>query len=341
MYPLAKLFAFLSSRRKQRLQKANEHGDIKAAVIVIGNITVGGTGKTPLLMALAKQLIESDLSVAVISRGYGGAYAKQASGDSVAWVSQGADPYWVGDEAALIAEYLEVPIVISRQRNNAIEAILERHNCDVILSDDGLQHYAMPRDIEIVLIDGARGFGNTNLLPAGPLREPLERLLEAQMLVINGAQAFSDLPGNKLVASKRLSELEQHHCYAMQLQTHCIAQLEVNTPLSQLNSVNPQNLQGICLHAVAGIGNPKRFFTTLDEQGLSYIEHSFSDHHPFMLDDLQFNDNKPIIMTAKDAIKCRAFIAELAVDVYILTVEAAIDERFFQAVRQLVVNKPI
>jgi len=249
-------------------------------VIVVGNITVGGTGKTPLVIWLVETLRRRGLRPGVISRGYGGT--------ATTWplaVEGGSDPAVVGDEPLLIAQRCACPVVVDPQRPRGARKLIDDHGCDVIVSDDGLQHYALKRDVEIAVVDGVRRFGNGRCLPAGPLREGVGRLQSVDLMVINGAAA-------------------SHEC-AMILQGDHLQSLrdaDINHSLDQW--------RGKRVHGVAGIGHPQRFFTHLRALGLEVIEHPFPDHHRFVAQDLHFDDGLPVVMTEKDAVKCRAYAAE-------------------------------
>lgn len=245
-------------------------------VIVIGNLTVGGTGKTPLVIYLVKMLKTKGYRVGVISRGYGGSYTNHTE-----IVTAKSDPGFVGDEPVLIASAAACPVVVGRYRMQAAERLLKTNKLDIILSDDGLQHYALARDAEICVIDGQRRFGNTLCLPAGPLREPLRRLKTVDFIVANG----------KAQKGEHLMQLVMQTSVNLSDQTH--------QPVSAF--------QYQLVHAVAGIGNPQRFFQQLREQGLEIIEHAFPDHHAYQENDLLFDEDLPILMTSKDAIKCRKF----------------------------------
>lgn len=246
-------------------------------VIVVGNITVGGTGKTPLVAWLAEFLSQAGYAPGIVLRGYGGkarSWPQQVRPDS--------DPVVVGDEAVLLARHTHCPMVVGPDRAAAARALLEHTNCNLIIADDGLQHYGLARDIEIVVVDGVRRFGNGRCLPAGPLREPLARLKEVDMIVTNGLAGRLEYP-MKMVGNKacRLDDPS------------------VEKALSQF--------AGQTVHAVAGIANPARFFESLRKAGLRIVEHAFPDHHAFRPEDVSFNDAAPVLMTEKDAVKCRRF----------------------------------
>lgn len=246
-------------------------------VVVVGNISVGGTGKTPLVVWLAKLLRQQGYKPGIVARGYGG-----SSTQWPAYVTAQSDPAQVGDEPVLLARGSACPVMAAPNRALAASKLVDEHDCNIIISDDGLQHYAMARDVEIAVIDGARRFGNGYCLPAGPLREPPTRLRSVQARVTNG--------------SPRSGEL------GMRLRPLCFK--SVSAPVSEL----PTNaFAGKRVHALAGIGNPQRFFQQLRELDIDPIEHALPDHYRFRRQDLEFADAAPVIMTEKDAVKCQAF----------------------------------
>jgi tetraacyldisaccharide 4'-kinase len=253
-------------------------------VIVVGNLTVGGTGKTPLTLWLAQRLGGGALTVGLLSRGYGrrGTAALQVHADS--------DWREVGDEPLLLARRSGCPTVVARDRVSGAQLLTEL-GAQLIRCDDGLQHLRLVRDCEIVVIDGARGFGNRALLPAGPLREPLQRLREVDALVVNGAGVHDSLAQLPPVAR-----------FAMELRACEVVPLKPGAPPRELAA-----WRGQCVHAVAGIGNPARFFAQLRGYGLTVLEHPFPDHHPFSAGELDFADQLPVLMTEKDAVKCAGF----------------------------------
>ncbi|MCC2637965.1 MAG: tetraacyldisaccharide 4-kinase [Moraxellaceae bacterium] len=244
-------------------------------VIVIGNITVGGTGKTPLAEALITELRVRGFRPGVVSRGYGG-HAPYPLLLEVA-----TTPAQAGDEPVMLFRRTGVPLVVDPRRTRAVEHLLASSDCNVVLCDDGLQHLALARDIEIAVIDGARGFGNRWLLPAGPLREPVSRLGRVDHVVVNGEG--EPWPG------------AQH----MRLRLDAWAPVRAGE-----GGVLP--LPGSRVHAVAGIGNPDRFFVALRAAGYEVIPHAFPDHHAYVAADLDFGDELPVVMTEKDQVKCQA-----------------------------------
>jgi tetraacyldisaccharide 4'-kinase len=244
-------------------------------VIVVGNITVGGTGKTPLIIWLTRLLQDSGFKPGIISRGYGG-----QSESWPQWVDADSDAKYAGDEALLIAKQTGCPMAVGPLRVEAANMLLRNADCNIILSDDGLQHYALNRDIEIAVIDGDRRFGNGYCLPAGPLREPVERLQSVDLIIVNG-------------------EKSEDNEFSMQLVGDTAVNLVTGEqkPLQEFNNG----------HALAGIGNPERFFKLLASAGLTCITHSFPDHYQFQRHDIEFDDNKSVLMTEKDAVKCTGF----------------------------------
>jgi tetraacyldisaccharide 4'-kinase len=253
---------------------------VSLPVIIVGNITAGGTGKTPLVIWLAEYLRDKGYRPGIISRGYGGkasSWPQQVRPDS--------DPAMVGDEAVLLAGATGCPMAVGPDRVATATALIEHSDCDVLLSDDGLQHYALQRDIEIVVIDGIRRFGTGFSIPAGPLREPAKRLREADLVVING-----------------LGSAHEHIMRMKPGDAHSLTDSSVTRRLA--------DFYGQAVHAVAGIGNPERFFQSLEQQGMQLEKHVFPDHYKFRAEDIRFEDNKPVIMTEKDAVKCRYFASE-------------------------------
>lgn len=250
-------------------------------VIIVGNLTVGGTGKTPLTLWLCAQLQRAGRRPGILSRGYGRRTREVRS------VAVAADWREVGDEPLLLARRSGCPTVVAGQRVAGARA-LGAQGVDVIVCDDGLQHLRLARDCEIVVVDGARGLGNGRLLPAGPLREPAARLGQAQLVVVNGAPSHASLAG---IPALRMAVRGSHA-------------LRVD------GESGPRELaafRGAPLHAVAGMGNPARFFAMLRGAGLEIIEHAFADHHPLSAADLAFGDERAVLMTEKDAVKCTGF----------------------------------
>ncbi len=253
---------------------------ISVPIIIVGNITVGGTGKTPLILFLARLRRHEGYKPGIISRGYGG-----NSETWPLWVDQNSKPEQVGDEAVLMAHRADCPLVVGPERVKAAQMLVEKSDCNIILSDDGLQHYALDRDIEIAVVDGERRFGNGYTLPCGPLREPIERLQKVDLVIVNG-------------------EPTEENEFSMLIKGNTAVNL-----INQEEKLLTEFSHSSC-HALAGIGNPNRFFNLLEEEGLSIHSHAFPDHHKFTEDDILFNDELVILMTEKDAVKCVEFATE-------------------------------
>jgi tetraacyldisaccharide 4'-kinase len=282
-------------------------------VIVVGNITVGGTGKTPLVIALAAFLQSRGYSPGIVSRGYKGTCK------SPELVRADSDPNCVGDEAVLLARRTNCPLVVCADRVLATAWLLKNCPCDIVLSDDGLQHFALGRNFEILVIDGERGFGNGFLIPAGPLREPKNRLKTIQCCVINGGEDQNPA-------------LYVPHPFIMRLEPGAFVNLKTGQLLNHhlLNSAASEFVCGVKkLHAVAGIGNPGRFFRMLKSLGLTFNEHSFPDHYYFQPTDFDFlEEHEWVLMTEKDAVKCTAFADERY---WYVPVTGRLSEAFFRS----------
>jgi len=278
-------------------------------VVVVGNITVGGSGKTPLVIYLAKALRARGHTPGIISRGY----AASAADSSPREVEPGSSPATHGDEPVLIRQRTGCPVFICPQRATAGRALLQAHpQADVIISDDGLQHLALARDFEIAVFDG-RGSGNGYLLPAGPLREGTSRLKSVDAVVAQGAAEIS--PG---VLPMRLEFADFHNL--------------ANPAISCPSGLFAQR-HGATVAAVAGIGNPARFFAQLRSLGLTVLEHPFPDHHPYRAADLAAIDNQFILMTEKDALKCQAFGDAR---IWVAPVDAVVDDSLVESILEKV-----
>ncbi|HEX3895491.1 MAG TPA: tetraacyldisaccharide 4'-kinase [Rudaea sp.] len=297
---LSMLFAAVSALRRNLYSSGFfSRKKLSVPVIVVGNITVGGTGKTPLVIALVEALRERGWKPGVISRGFAG------SARGAVRVDENSDAAHVGDEAKLIFKSTHAPVAVSRDRARAGQSLIDAGVVDVIVADDGLQHYRLRRDIEICVIDGQRRFGNGRLLPAGPLRESEQHLPRFDFRVCNGGDA-------------RAGEIP------MRLRGDMAVALDDRSKSQSLNT-----FAGRSVHAVAGIGNPDRFFAQLRAAGLDVIEHPFSDHHPFTAPDIEFGDEHPVLMTEKDAVKCRPFARG---GTWSVPVRAEVQHSFFDGV---------
>lgn len=294
LLPVSLLFRALVALRRVLYRRGILSGKkLAVPVIVVGNISAGGTGKTPLTLALAQQLIQHDRHPLIVSRGYGGS-ARQSR-----HVSTSSDARQVGDEPLLMARRNLCPVWIGKDRAAAAQAALQAHpQCDVVLCDDGLQHYRLQRDVEIAVIDGERGSGNGFMLPAGPLREPVARLQTVDAVVVNGGKASTGQ-------------------YAMRLSGEIFHNL-----LNPDNTATAAELRKLRCHAVAGIGYPQRYFQHLQKLDILFTPHVFPDHHLYSKTDLAFADCDAILLTEKDAVKCVAFAD---VRYWVLRVDALID----------------
>jgi tetraacyldisaccharide 4'-kinase len=262
-------------------------------VVVVGNLTVGGTGKTPLVAWLCGQLRAAGWRPGVILRGFGGSALR--SGIPLR-VEPQSDPALVGDEAVLLRARTGAPVAVCPDRVRAARSLIGV-GVDVLIADDGLQHVRLPRCFEIVVVDGARAFGNGYLLPAGPLREPVARLARCDALVLQGSGAA--LPPAPSARAGR---------FAMQLRGDVLRPVEeAGRGQDGERGVALATLAGRRVHAIAGIGNPQRFFAQLRAAGLEPIEHPYPDHARLQPADLEFADGLPVLMTEKDAVKCRTF----------------------------------
>ena len=303
LWPFSLLFRFLAFFRRLVLRFYYQGKSFSSPVVVVGNISVGGCGKTPLIIALAHGLIDRGLTVGVVSRGYGASsnnYPLQVMLDSKASEC--------GDEPLLIRQSLPLNksnVVVDPDRSRGVEYALQNFSCDVILCDDGLQHYRLHRDIEIAVIDGARGFGNKHCLPAGPLREPVSRLNSVDFVAVNGKH-----------------------------------KLEQGIDVDQFFSIKPQHFRNLSsgeivnlgdwsgpktVFALAAIGNPQRFADTLETLGFEVILISYDDHQVMTYSDLTFDDDYPVIITSKDAVKFSSIDLK---HVWVLDVEAKISTNF-------------
>ncbi len=301
LLPLSLLF-FLIAATRRLLYRRGILSSVKlpVPVIIVGNITVGGTGKTPFTLSLAEQLRDYGWHPGIISRGFGG------SGSKPQEVLQSSAPATVGDEPVLMAQRKLCPVWVGRDRPAVAQALLLAHpECDVILSDDGLQHYRLQRDVEIVVVDGLRRFGNGFLLPAGPLRETQARLSEVDAVVINGGKAA---PGEYLM------QLEGVHFYNL---------------LNPASTATAADFHGKSVHAIAGIGHPERFFSHLNKLGISAQTHAYPDHHAYSAGDLAYAGANALLMTEKDAVKCLSFADERC---WVLRVDAHLDSALIQLI---------
>ena len=279
LIPLEWLFSGLAAIRRSRLQAQHQGKPFTVPVVIVGNISAGGSGKTPLIIALVRALIARGFAVGVVSRGYGGCSERYPLE-----ITTQIGAAECGDEPLLIAQSCQCPVVVAPERTEAVNYLLANHDCDLVLCDDGLQHYRLHRDVEIAVIDGARGLGNRRCLPAGPLRESPRRLRQVDFVLVNEPAATFSEEGLATESIGIVPRMFRHLATG-----DCIIASEWS--------------EGIAVHAVAAIGNPQRFATTLESLGLTVDLTGINDHQWLYLADLTFNDSLPVIITAKDAVK--------------------------------------
>ena len=297
LLPFSLVFSYLTNRRRRKFVKSKKLSyKSEIPLIVVGNLTIGGTGKTPLVAYIASELVKKGYKPGLVSRGYGGKFRETLHVTNDTPVKQ------TGDEAQILSK-LNLPFYIDKNRVRAIKTLEENHDCDVIISDDGLQHYNMNRDIEIVVIDGKRRFGNNLTFPAGPLRESKTRLSSVDFIVNNSGPTQEDEHLMNISPAKFV-HLKSGKSY----------------PIEKW----PMHKQ---VHAVAGLGNPGRFFDLLARLGFEIIRHPFPDHHNFDESNIFYLDHLPIIMTEKDASKCRSFDDN---KIWYLTIEADVSDKFIE-----------
>lgn len=278
LLPFSWLYGVIARRRRVRLTADAQR--LPVPVIVVGNISLGGTGKTPFVIWLVERLREWGYTPGIISRGYGGTAVQYPL-----LVHSETKAEYCGDEPLLMVRRLNVPLTVDPDRSAAARYLLQRNpEVNVLVADDGLQHYRLARDLEICIVDGSRGVGNGALLPAGPLRELPTRLREVPLTVVNGGGWYGESP------------------------MHAVMQLRMNQAYDFSGATESMSrFKGKPVHAVAGIGHPERFFAQLRWQGIQVIPHPFPDHHAFTARDLDFGDSLPVLMTEKDAVKCAPF----------------------------------
>ena len=299
--PLTFLFSTLvKARRNSYIKNPKKVWTSPKPIVVVGNISMGGTGKTPLVKFIAMELQKRGFKPGLVSRGYGGKYSGTLEVTSETTYKQ------TGDEAQILAK-LNIPFFIDKNRSRAAKKLQEKHEVDVIISDDGLQHYSMGRDIEIAVIDGARRLGNGLAFPAGPLREPISRLSEVDFIVNNGGPTEADEILMTLSPAKFI---------------------HLNSGKEYSVDKWPMHNQ---VHAIAGVGNPNRFFDLLLRLGFEFDKNPFPDHHKYNKRDLYFLDHLPILMTEKDAAKCKHFNNS---KIWYLSIEPKIESQFIDRLEE-------
>ena len=321
--PFSWIFYVLVAARRVFQTKINSNPPLAVPVVIVGNITIGGTGKTPLVISITRWLKEKGYNPGIVSRGYGG-----NSSHYPLLVNLDSKAEMVGDEPLLLAKIC--PVVVDPDRYRAANFLLEKTNCNLIISDDGLQHYKLPRDLEIAVVNGKKKFGNEKLLPAGPLREPLGRLKEVDFILINSnssdikkepKQDIKDCLKNGIFFTTKAIQLK----HLVSGETYPI--IESSGLRGTINQRIKDWHFNHKIHAVAGIADPQRFFDTLDGLGFSSILHSYPDHHSFTGEEFIFDDDLLVVITAKDAVKCKSIIND---KIWVLEVEAAPDPIFLK-----------
>ncbi len=319
LIPLSWLFILVAALRRRLYQKGVlTQTHFKIPIIVVGNLSLGGSGKTPLVIYSAKMLQTRGLRVGIISRGYKGSHQQPTL------VNTQSDPALVGDEPYLIYQHLQCPLVVGKDRVAALQYLLANNTVDVVLSDDGLQHYALARSIEIVVMPFV-GAGlsagpvpiNTYCLPAGPLREPLSRLKTVDLIVYNAAQVPEPSIDKPVYCMQYIPDF-----------LHNAMDLGKKQPLAFF--------KGIKVHAVTGLGNPTQFFTMLQAAGLDIIPHIYPDHYAYKASDILFEDSLPVILTEKDFVKCTHFVQNQH---WVLPIHVCMSEGFDKALWDLIQTK--
>ena len=293
LYPAEFIYLFIISIRKKLYQyKIFKTCKFNVPVIMVGNLTVGGTGKTPMVIYIANYLKNQGFKPAVVMHGYKSKYI-----NSNQVVNKNVDAALFGDEPVLVASNVDCPVIIGKNRAASVNFLLKNMDVNVIICDDGLQHYSLARDLEIVVIDGMRLFGNGHCLPLGPLRENITRLNTVDLIIFNNRL---DAVNENLIDKKLINLNQKNNQYIINL-----------VPTQIYNLLDPKIIklpaEFSVVHAVSGIGNNQRFFDVLHKLGIKTINHAFEDHYKYREQDLCFNDDLPIIMTEKDAVKCLQF----------------------------------
>lgn len=336
LLPVSWLYGLITMLRRQAY-KARLFSSYRAPipVMVIGNITVGGSGKTPLIIALVTHLQKQGIKVGVISRGYGG-----DSSQMPALVHPDSLPSIVGDEPCLIVNMTGTAMAVCPNREQAITTLLSAYpDLQLIIADDGLQHYALQRDIEWIVVDASRGFGNQQLLPTGFLREPMSRLQGANVVYHEKANRMTtdnnnQAQVNRLTMHLQADKLQLLWSSAAELDSSSVTEEKIPTPNSRV-------------HAVSGIGYPQRFFDTLLSLGFDVVGHAYPDHYDFSLDELLQYTELPIVVTTKDAVKIRALLLdatrhqtfnneyqELVSRLWVLPVTAVLSDSCYDSLQQ-------
>ena len=300
-----------------------------APVIVVGNISVGGTGKTPIVSAVVKRCQSLGKKPGIVSRGYGAEPARHPRMvDSNTLVELG------GDEPVLLASETGVPVCICVDRSAAVKWLIANNDVDVVISDDGLQHYAMHRDVELAVVDSQRMLGNGWLLPAGPLRERPKRLNQVDIIALQKANSSSSASSTSISSTTPSPNLTSIN---WAVTGHFQLKIEALRNLADRHVIALESLGGQKVHAVAGVGNPDRFFSSLRAAGLEVLEHAMPDHHSYTVKDITFDGQLPILITSKDAVKIRSLDLDLTC-IYEVCVVADLDSNLDQAIENMIIK---
>ncbi len=311
LLPLSKLFAYCAAQRRKKLHIQAK--PFAVPVVVIGNIAVGGTGKTPTIITLVQFLQAQGVRVGVVSRGYGRVQSKNVL---PVIAHDSSTPEQLGDEPYMIYRATRCPLAVSADRVAAVNTLISTAQCELILSDDGLQHYSMFRDKEIAVVDAQRQCGNGHMMPVGPLREPPTRLQEVDWVLYSCATWDTPVPQN---------------AFAIHVQPLCFVNVLSGDEIA-LDQWSALSAGKNCV-AMAGLGNPQKFFTTLEQLQLIFDARPMPDHHAYTEDDFVGLDNSVIVMTEKDAVKCKHLVNKNA---YYVKIAMALPEEFLNEFLQSV-----
>ncbi len=339
LLPLEWLYKFLAYCSFIYHTKIRRRPSIDVPILVVGNITTGGAGKTPAVITLAHELSDKGLKVGIISRGYKRTNSEKGKmkAREVMEVLVNHRAEESGDEPLLLAQRSGCPVFVCANRYLAARKLVANHNIDVIISDDGLQHYAMRRNIELAVVDASTGFGNLHCLPVGPLREPRTRLRRVDFILMNlinlekGEQIKPELPSGRAPTFS----MEYNGSSCIQLNPNLGNGSNKEISIAQWKEMH----KGKTIHAVAGIARPQNFFSLLERNGISFIPHEFNNHHKFKPNDINFGADSIVIMTEKDAVKCNYFAMDNPKNyLWALRINASIDEKLIKAILGLLAD---
>jgi tetraacyldisaccharide 4'-kinase len=307
LWPFSLLTSVVVARRRRRFL-LHPPTPLSVPVVVVGGVTVGGSGKTPVVLALVKELQARDKRVGVVSRGYGGSPSREPRE-----VHESTSAALVGDEPALIKRKTGVPVAVCRDRVRGAEYLISHYDIDIILSDDGMQHYRLPRNLEIAIVDGRRGLGNGRLLPMGPLREPPSRLSEVDFVLTRNSEDAEPSISYRSTGFR-------HHTTGQYM--------EIDQAVDKWSTQN--------VAAVTGLGQPEQFFDLLRSLGLTITTQSLRDHRPISFRMLENTDAQIVVITAKDAVKLPPAIDER---IWILEIEAVVPDSLIEGVMAVIDSK--